>query len=271
MTKLHPLAADMATTYQNLADREAPGLVQGLYLTGSVALNDFRPRTSDVDFVAVTAAKPGTSEMEALERAHTRLRALRRRPFFDGFYLTWDDLRRGPEGAAPGLFAHERRLQVCSRLSPVTWFELAGHGVTLRGPEPADLAIWADKQVLSDWTRGNLDGYWRRWHSQSSQLGSVPGVISLGAWATMWGVLGVSRLHFTLATGQVTAKEGAGLYALEAFPARWHRVINEALRIRRGDAKRSLYRNPLRRRCDALDFVSVAIEDAKALHRAASA
>ncbi len=74
----------------------------------------------------------------------------------------------------------------------------------------------------------------------------------------MWGVLGVSRLHFTLATGAVASKSAAGEHALTVFEPRWHRIIKESLRIRRGEG-RSLYGNPFARRRDALDFVAMAI------------
>lgn len=57
----------------------------------------------------------------------------------------------------------------------------------------------------------------------------------------MWGVLGVTRLHYTLATGMVTSKAGAGAYALETFPERWHRILREAVDIRTNqERKRSL-------------------------------
>lgn len=46
--------ADLLATYQARIDAEAPGLLQGLYLVGSLALDDYRPGVSDVDFVAVT-------------------------------------------------------------------------------------------------------------------------------------------------------------------------------------------------------------------------
>ncbi len=52
----HPVVAEMVAAYLELADAEAPTLVEGLYLVGSAVLNDFRPGASDVDFVAVTAA-----------------------------------------------------------------------------------------------------------------------------------------------------------------------------------------------------------------------
>jgi hypothetical protein len=74
---------------------------------------------------------------------------------------------------------------------------------------------------------------------------------------------GVSRMHYTLATGAITSKHGAGLYARETFEPRWRRIIDECLRLREGEAGRGLYRNPLTRRREALDFVATAIEDAR--------
>ena len=62
------------------------------------------------------------------------------------------------------------------------------------------------------------------------------------------GRAGVTRLHYTLATGLVTAKTGVGRYALATFPARWHRIARECLRIRRGDRAPSLYPHPVARR-----------------------
>jgi Domain of unknown function (DUF4111) len=78
----------------------------------------------------------------------------------------------------------------------------------------------------------------------------------------VWGVLGVSRLHYTLATGAITSKDGAGCYARRTFDERWWRIIDECLRIRRGGHERALYRNPLTRRRDALDYVAMAIDAA---------
>jgi len=119
--------------------------------------------------------------------------------------------------------------------------------------------------ALDRWTRQNLEEYWRPWHTRFGQLVSRDGWASLGPWATEWGVLGVSRLHYTLVSGQITSKHGAGLYAMRRFPVRCHRVIIEALRIRRDDGGRSLYRTPFGRRRDLLACVSMVIDDGLAL------
>jgi hypothetical protein len=47
-------ASGICARYLEIADRRAPGAVEGLYLHGSVALGDYRHGVSDIDFVAVT-------------------------------------------------------------------------------------------------------------------------------------------------------------------------------------------------------------------------
>ncbi len=246
-------------------DSEAPGLVEGLYLIGSVALADFQPRTSDVDFVAVTAERPDAGGIAALERAHRRLRAHWPRPFFDGIHVSWDDLGRAPAVCQAGPFAHAGRFGAADRfeLNPVTWHVLAHHGVAFRGPPASTIGVWTDRDMLAGWTLDNLESYWRRWGQARSRLLSPAGISSLAAGAATWAVLGVSRLHYTLATGDITSKYGAGQYALGRFDARWQRIIRESLRLRRGEVSASLYQTAFGRRRDALAFLSMVIDDAR--------
>src|SRR3989338_1366941 len=109
MTRLHDRVQVVVDAYLEAVDEEAPGLVEGLYLTGSTALEEFRPHTSDVDFLAITANPPKAAALMALGRAHRRLRNLCSRPFFDGRYVTWDDLTRDPRQAGPGPYVYEGR------------------------------------------------------------------------------------------------------------------------------------------------------------------
>ena len=141
-----------------MVNAEVPGLVEGFYLVGSVALGDFRPHESDIDFVAVTATRPGVTALPALQQVHARLRALHPRPHFDGFYVTWEDLRRDPTLAVGAPDAHQGRVRVGeSGLDPVTWHTLARHGVAVRGPTPAEMGVWTDPDALASWTLGNFD------------------------------------------------------------------------------------------------------------------
>lgn len=67
--------------YLGTADRVAPGLVEAHYLTGSVALGDYHPGTSDIDFLAVIPSV----DAARLATVHAELPAS---PNFDGIYLT---------------------------------------------------------------------------------------------------------------------------------------------------------------------------------------
>ena len=47
--------------YLDLVDEAAPGLVEGLYLRGSLGFGEWYDGRSDVDFAAVTAERPRSS------------------------------------------------------------------------------------------------------------------------------------------------------------------------------------------------------------------
>ena len=128
---LDSIVQEVVDAFLRAVDGEAPGLVEGLYLSGSVALGNFRPRMSDIDFVAVTAAPPNASALAALERAHLRVRRYRRRPSFDGVYATWDELANNPAAATRGPFAQAGRFhyRADTSPSPVDWHTVARYGV----------------------------------------------------------------------------------------------------------------------------------------------
>lgn len=261
----HPLVRAVTGDYLAFVDAEAPGLVEGLYLTGSVALDDFRPAHSDIDFVAVTADKPGPHEIAALRRAHARLVAKHKRPHFDGAYVTWAELAADTEDAAPGPHAFGNGFQDGSSAErhPVTWRTIVQCGVGLRGPSPAGAGIFGDPDGLESWTVGNLGSYWRPLWTRMSRLPSADGLAALTTTQAAWAVLGVTRLHHTLTTGRITSKTGAGAYALATFEERWHRIVADCVRIRSGGG--SGYRNPYRRRTDVLAYTDMVIRDALAL------
>jgi len=243
--------AETCATYLDLADRHAPGLVQGLYLQGSIALGDYRPGISDIDFVAVVS---GTPDLTALRTVHADLRRRHGDTCFDGLYVDPADLRQDPAARPVGPAVHEWRVQPATGFERhlVTWHVLAQGGVAVRGPAVAELGIHTDGAALAAATRQNLAGYWTRWRR------TARGPAGYSEWATSWGVLGTARLRHTLAAGRVTAKTEAAEFALRTYDERWHRVIREAQRIRVGGA--AFYRNPIRRHADMMGFLKAALK-----------
>ncbi|MEV5599382.1 aminoglycoside adenylyltransferase domain-containing protein [Streptomyces sp. NPDC052496] len=268
---VHPSVEAVVRAFLASADRWCPGLVEGLYLTGSVALGDFRPGRSDIDFVAVTARRLSAADVAALKQAHAETRARHSRPYFDGVHVTWQDLAADAAAcpAVPYTLLGRFRTDDAFEVNPVTWAVLARQAVAVRGPVPGGFEVGVDPAALRDWTLANLGGYWRRWHLAHRKPLSPAGLAALGGRAPAWGVLGVSRLHHTVNTGQIISKGAAGRYALETFAPRWHPVIGEALRLHRSTTVppptpvRPL-RNPFARRRAATGFVAMVVEDATA-------
>lgn len=252
------IASEICALYQAALDASQPGLLAGLYLVGSIALDDFQAGRSDIDFVAVTTRPVDVGDVAPI---HAALARAHRRPFFDGVYVTAEELRALPDGRGSGVAVIEGVPSGDSRAErqPVTWLTLFRHGVTLRGPAPADLAIAADPAAARIYSRRNLAEYWQPWIVSHRRLFSLGGGHGLTAEAVAWSVLGLSRLHALIVAGGVMSKTGAGLYAREIFPQ--HRVVIDcALAHRRGE--RALFLGgPFQRRRAMLAYLDAAMAD----------
>ena len=262
----------VVTEYLRALDAAVPGAVEGLYLIGSVAMGDFQTgrgiarlgptgaSVSDIDFIAVTSRPLDTAAIRALHRIHRRL-AAPWRPALEGIYLTRGDLAHDPGEVRGRPHSHGGRVTTGGSGDPVRWQEFAQHGIAVRGRHRSAVPVRIDRERLVSWNRGNLNQYWRQWHASCTRPLSWPGVVSLTAWASVWGVLGVSRLHYTLRTGRICSKSSGGHYARHQFGPQWHPLLQECLRIRAGLPGPSLYTTAAARRQDALTFVQMVIDD----------
>ena len=72
--RLPPDVSATMSAYARLVDDKLPERIRGLYLAGSVALDDYRPGRSDIDFVAVSDTALQPPELETLRQVHTELK-----------------------------------------------------------------------------------------------------------------------------------------------------------------------------------------------------
>ncbi len=179
----------------------------------------------------------------------------------EGVVLGWDDLQQDPVTIPPRPYFDSAGYQRAGRfmLDPIAWHTIARYAATVRGPKQTEASMWCDRTALLHWTRGNLATYWTDWHRDRKSLWSYAGLRALHPRVTEWGVLGVSRLLFTLATGNLTSKTGAGLYALETMPTQWRPILTECLRSRGGALHPRWAGSVWSRRTQALDYVAEAI------------
>jgi hypothetical protein len=253
------LPATVAAVCTTFLSAVPEGLVSGLYLHGGLAFGEWVEGKSDIDFTAALARRPGADEVASLRAAHEAVAAANGdTPMFDGVHLLAADLARPPDECPdrPTVFLHTFEPTGRFALSPVSWHELARHGVTVAGPPIGSLRIWTDDDVLRAYTVDNLDTYWRR-HAETCAAdpdqASVP-------FACEWVVPGVARLHHLLVTRQQTSKSRAVRWALEYYPERFHRVLRESLAIRAG-AFEAQYDDVHERGRDVGEFASYVVAE----------
>ncbi len=241
--------------YRQLLEERLPGLVEGLYLHGSIALAAYNARSSDVDFVAVVTRRPGKQEVEQLRQVHGIVRQEYPRPKLAGIYFPREELGRPREEVAPYPCYEGSALNPVGffELNPVTWWTLAKCGVTVWGPPAQTLPLPADDGGLLRWMIGNLNSFWAGYTRRPARIAAL-----WSNWGIEWTVLGVLRQYYTFRERDITSKTGAGHYALSCLPARWHRLIREALRIREG-AGGPLYRSRTGRAWEAYRFLQYII------------
>lgn len=263
-----------ARRYLRQFDQVLPGVVSGFYLVGSVALGAYRDGRSDIDFIAVLGQGLRATELRRLRFQHLRsglttgARAIRHGrsvmtgtcngAFILGHHLSLPVSEIVPVASHVG---HEFRTgRGGSEVNPVGWKVLAERGVTVRGPRPEALELDPQPAMLRSWNVANLEGYWRSWTATVTKASFR----MRPRWSTAWGVLGVPRLHHTIATGDVISKEAAGSYALDVFGRRWHPLVTDALAYWRQEAS-TLRLSPEDRRHQTCEFVTEVIDSAGGL------
>ncbi len=258
VASLPSLVQVTANTHIALLERLLPGWLIGWYAVGSAALGCFERRVSDLDFVAVVQSIPDRAGMQALYKVHRMLSNRRLAAPLDGWYV--------PQGALAGealpcLRFNDGRLREADvfPIHGVDGWVLKHHGVALLGPEPGGLPFDPDWTLVRQAMAKNLHSYWKAWADRRrNPFGPMGLGLMLNPTTLEWGVLGVSRILYSLQEGGITGKEAAGRYALATVPERFHLVIQEALR-RRNQAIPPQISQPLLRHRVALEYLDYII------------
>jgi len=141
----------------------------------------------------------------------------------------------------------------------VTWFILKNYGITVTGKPPEHYVPHIDVDDLVSYVKLNANTYWTNWTEKASKRLSVGGsALMLFGQKAEWGVLGISRLYYTMYEGDIVSKYEAEKYVLDRVPPDFEKILKEALRIRKGESK-SYYSSPFKRRKDTSSFMRYMI------------
>jgi len=225
-----------------------PDCLHGYYLYGSMTLGAYHLAASDLDFLAVLARPLEPEEWQTLERLHRSLNRkypLARR--LEGEYVPLPDLQQGNLANGYPRFNHGK---YCG-LNPVMtlyWHQLHTAGVRVAGPAPETLLPLIPWEAVHQEMDRNVNGYLlnvihRRYLSLlSNEMAEFI-------------VLNMCRILYTLEHRAIISKEGAGEWALTALPEQWHPLIREALRLRAGENKHSLFPSRWQRMRAVREFI----------------
>lgn len=205
------------------------GQLVGMYLYGSLAIGDFDPAGSDIDFLVVTGGDLADEQLASLQEMHRQFDrggspwAAR----VEAAYLPVQALNQVPEKEV--LYPQVEKGTALFRgpLEDGWTFQrhtLLQHGIVVWGPGLGKLIQAVSMEEMRQAAYAIMDG----WLEQSR--GNAEWI----AWARRreaqsFMVLTLCRLLFSLGTGEVTSKLGAARWASEHLGARWEALVARSL------------------------------------------
>jgi len=200
----------------------------GLYLNGSLALGDFYPPASDIDFHAATAVVLDAPALERLGAMHAAFKAEGGWPArLEGVYLPVAALRRHDPSGDPVPTVGVDWDFGPGRPGP-TWildrWVTREHGVTVTGPDPRELIDPISPADLRAAVVAALLGHWARQLEEGADVGWLR-PRNYQAFA----VLTMCRALHVLERGTVVPKAEAAAWAMGHLPPPWPAQVERAL------------------------------------------
>lgn len=244
-----------------------PNYLESYYIYGSVVLGAFNYGKSDIDFLAVVKRKVTEADINILHKIHGDMQKKFHKTILDGMYLLKDDIGSLNKCEIPCLRFNDgefKGFRTFDRNS-VDAFEIKQYGISVKGQEIDSLNYTVNFDILISNMRDNLNTYWLKWANAYRRFPSIEYInLLVSPKVIEWGVLGVSRLYYTFMEKDITSKVGAGEYALQTVPQKWHKIINESMRLRKNN-KKSYYNSIFERRNDALGYIDFIIQESNGM------
>jgi hypothetical protein len=200
-----------------------------MYLYGSLALGDFDPHRSDIDFLVVTATEIPDDLFQALQDMHAQFDA-GGSPWaakIEAAYIPQAALRHSTPTATRYPQIETGRTLVREPLE-IGWafqrHSLREHGIALAGPDPHTLVEPVDPDdmrraavaIAGGWLEeAQHDPEWLAWLGERSAQAFV--------------VLTLCRLLYSLDSGRVASKPAAARWAQKLVPPHWAALIERTL------------------------------------------
>lgn len=201
----------------------------GFYIYGSLALGDFDPYNSDIDFIVVTDIDISDDFFNPLQEMHAQFDASHS-PWsrkVEAAYIPKDVLNQSTPTSATYLQIEKGSTLFRAPLE-IGWafqrYTLREYGIVVIGPElptlinPVNITDMrqAASMILRGWLeQSQQDASWRAWAKIRSNQAFV--------------VLTLCRLRYSLETGDVASKLAAARWMQKKFEEKWNILIDQSL------------------------------------------
>jgi hypothetical protein len=239
--------------------------VEGVYLTGSLPLNDFYSNKSDIDFLVLCKRLPDRKIAIQLRHIHKTIERRYSKPDLSGIYVTFESIQTGKFEEIETLIYHEGTMRYGTfDMAPIILSELKTNAFTILGRKAETLPVDIKEYDLHNFLHDNINSYWTKWINKHSSSFYRNILLLFFPRLTEWSVLGVARQLCTLQTGKIVSKTDAGIYCMEQVPEKFYRILTEAIEIRKDNRtypfmKSYAIKPSLRRMRQTIDCVNYII------------
>jgi hypothetical protein len=231
----------------------------GIYLTGSIVFGEFYEGKSDVDLTVLLKSPLDIDSVESVKKIHQDISAKYKNITLDSQYISVDNIGKSEANTQPFYSYHENKISLGKHNAhAVTWFSLKNHGITVTGMPVTDLDIAATADDIKSYVKGNVNSYWKNWLDTARKPFTQKSLSALTSWSIEWCVCGLTRMYFTMMEGDIASKGKAVEYGLAYLPESTHKILKEALRIRKGENGR-IYNSRFIRRKDMIGYMDYLI------------
>ncbi|WP_019909813.1 nucleotidyltransferase domain-containing protein [Paenibacillus sp. HW567] len=212
--------------------------IAAVYIYGSVALGDYIEGSSDIDFIAILREPLNISDIQAISAAHREVENVFPQADIMGAYLLDNDLGKPQSEISPLITYYNKHVHsngYGADINPITWWTLKNHGIKVFGSEQS-LNYEVEIKSLLGYVIDNLNNYWVTWIERLEKqllLSDQERFTKQLDESVEWCTLGMLRQLYTIKEHNIKSKVEAGYYGITTVPQHWHRLIYEAINIKR--------------------------------------
>jgi len=219
-----------------LLSREIKKILQGnfigMYIHGSLAMGDFNPASSDIDFLVVTKDLISRDLLDSLGEMHVSIMKSENKwgNRLEGSYILKHTLKRKSPPAEPRPYVNGGRLY----LAPFGYewvlekYGIREYGIVVEGPEPHVLINPVSPKELREASLNMLNEWWRPMLLGSESLRSAE--------YQAYAVLTMCRILYMFNHSVLISKPKAAKWVQENYGEEWKMLIEKAIQWEKGEA-----------------------------------